>query len=309
MDFHARFFELDQIFGVTLLPLPGHVGRRRLDGVLENRLDFLGKGVVLILVEDDLEALHVLMEALDHVDLRDVLKPERRIRRRIVEFCGVEHAAVHRRHDIGAAHDRHCRAQLVHQVGGEADRAVLELLELRDVGDRLLEPAQRLRGHRPSQPADDVHLQDVVQELVVELLPFAVVEPAEKVVGDPAERGRRAEQRERLVLAVPVGAYAVSAVEHPGADRVLHAEGADHRAGWKNVELESIAGHLVHTPRVVLGVFVEDVLGGPGALEPPCNLGLRGRDRRKTKSCSGGGARRSLQELAPRVGSRGNGLG
>ncbi len=101
----------------------------------------------------------------------------------------------------------------------------------------------------------------------------------------------------------------MSAVEDPGADRILHAESADHGARRKHIELETVARHLVDAPRVVLRILVEDVFRGPGALEPPRGLRLRGRDRGKTESCSGGGARRSLQELAPRVGSRGNGLG
>ena len=246
------------------------------------------------------------MEAPNHVDLRDVGEPERQIGRRIVEFGRIENAAVHRRHDVRAADDGDRRAHFVHQVGGESDRAVLELLKLRGIGDRLLEPAERLRRHRAGQPADDVDLENVVQQLVVELFAVAVVEPAEQVVRLPAERRRRAEQRKRLVLAVPVRAHAVTAVEHAAADGILHPEGAHHGAGRQHVEPQLPGSHLVDAPRVVLRVLVEDVLRRPGALEPPDDRRLRLGDHREAERRAGGsGARGGLQELAAGAGGCG----
>ena len=115
--------------------------------------------------------------------------------------------------------------------------------------DRLLEPAERLGRHRAVEEADQIELQDVADQLVVERLAAAVLDPAEEAVGVPAERRRGAEQRERLVLAVPVGAHAMAAVENAGIDRVLHLERRDDGAGRQHVELQPAARHLVDLRR------------------------------------------------------------
>jgi hypothetical protein len=58
---------------------------------------FAGKGVVLRLVEGDLEGLGALVIALQHADLRDVGKAEDAVGGGVVELGAVEQAAVHRR--------------------------------------------------------------------------------------------------------------------------------------------------------------------------------------------------------------------
>ena len=58
--------------------------------------------VVLGLVEQDLELLGVLMEALQHADLGDVGEAQRPVRRGVVELGRVEQAAIERRDDLAA---------------------------------------------------------------------------------------------------------------------------------------------------------------------------------------------------------------
>ena len=166
--------------------------------------------------------------------------------------------------------------------------------------DLLLEPAERLGRHREIEEADEIELQDVVDELLVERLAAAVVEPAEQAVRVPAEGGRRAEQRIGLVLAVPVGADAVTAIENAGMHRVGHLEGRHDRAGRQHVELEAAARHVVDLLGVVDRELVEDVLGRPGRLILPGHR-LRARDLRHGDRAGGrraGGNSAGLQELA-----------
>ena len=61
----------------------------------------------------------------------------------------------------------------------------------------------------------------------------------------PAERRRAAEQRSRLVFAIPDVADAVTAVENSGMHGVLHLERRHDRAGREHIELQASAGHGV----------------------------------------------------------------
>ena len=122
-------------------------------------------------------------------------------------------------------------------------------------------------GIGPGQEADEVEAQHLLHQLVIERLAAAVLDPAEHLVGAPAPGGRRAEQREGLVLAVPIGGDAMAAIERAGKHRVLHLERLGDRARGQQLELQAAAGHLVDAVDEVLREFVEDVLGGPGALE------------------------------------------
>src|SRR5690606_22035529 len=111
------------------------------------------------------------------------------------------------------------------QVGGQADSAELQIPQIVGALNLLLEPAERLGRHRAALEADDVELQHGLHQLVIERLAAAIVEPAEIVVGVPAEGGRGTEQREGLALAVPIGRHSVAPVENAGMYRILELEG------------------------------------------------------------------------------------
>ena len=107
-------------------PLVG--GRRSLGGVLQDRLLFLRERVELGAVEHDLEVLGRLVMAAEHVVLRHVLRTEALVRGRIVELEGIDHAALHGRHDFAARKLRDGHAHRLHQIGRETDGAVLQAL-------------------------------------------------------------------------------------------------------------------------------------------------------------------------------------
>ena len=97
----------------------------------------------------------------------------------------------------------------------------------------------------------------------------------------------RTPQRQRVLLAVVIDQHAVAAVERALRHRVEQAEGRHHRAGRKHLDLEVAAGHVVDLLGVVEGVFVEDVLGRPGALPAHADRALRARDARRGDGCGG----------------------
>ena len=167
--------------------------------------------------------------------------------------------------------------------------------------DRLLEPAERLCRHRTGEEADEIEAEDLLYQFVVEFLAAAIFHPADHLVGAPSPGRRRSEQRIGLVLAVPIGTDAMTAVERSGDHRVLHFEGLGHRARRQKVELQPAAGHRVDAGDIVLREFVEDVLRRPGALELEddrlLRLGdLRHGDRRRAGHRRGAG----LQKFPPR---------
>jgi hypothetical protein len=87
--------------------------------------------------------------ALQHADLGDVGEAQDAVRRGVVELGGVEQAAVHRG-TISAPGSAFTAAPIaLEHVDRDADGAELEALEVVDLGDRLLEPAERLGRHRP----------------------------------------------------------------------------------------------------------------------------------------------------------------
>ena len=228
------------------------------------------------------------MVALHHVDLADVGEAQDAVGCRVVEFRAVEQAAVHRRDDVGRTHDGDGGAQFLVHVGGEAVGAVFEVLHVVGGLDLLLEPAERLGRHRSHQEADEVELEDVLDQFVVERLTAAVANPAQHLVGVPAERRRGGEQGEGLVLAVPVAGDFMAAVERSGDDRVLKLQRADDGAGGQQVQLQTAARKAIDDVDIVLGEFMEDVARRPRALKPhgdglgAGDIGHRKSGRRRT---------------------------
>ena len=88
-------------------------------------------------VEEDLELLAALVEALQHAVLDHVGKPSTRSDG-VVELGRVDQAAVERRHDLAAGQRVDGGAQFGEHVDRQADGAVLQALEVLDRGDRLL---------------------------------------------------------------------------------------------------------------------------------------------------------------------------
>jgi hypothetical protein len=171
------------------------------------------------------------------------------------------------------------------KVGGKPHGAVFEALEGIGRCYFALEPAERLGGHGPGQEADDVELQDLVLELVVEIVAAAIVHPTEEGIGVPTEGWARAEERESLVLTIPIGGDAVAAVEDAGMDGVLELEGRHDRAGGENVDLQTPSRHVVHAFGEIVAEFVEDVPVRPGRLEFPCGRLGSGHLRSRNRCC------------------------
>src|SRR5690606_27125022 len=121
----------------------------------------------------------------------------------------------------------------------------LQALHVGHALDRLLEPAERLGRHRHREEADDVELENVVQKLVIELHAAAVVNPAEALLRVEAEHRTAAEQRGRLVLAVPVDRDGMAAVELAAMRGVLHLEGMYDSAADEIIDLQPRSAHLV----------------------------------------------------------------
>ncbi len=146
-----------------------------------------------------------------------------------------------------------------------------------------LEPAKRLGRHRHGEEALDVELHDLGLKLFEQLLAAAIVDPAEAFVGVEAEHRSGAEQRGRLVLAVPVHGHRMGGVDLAAMHAVQHLERMDDRAAMQQVDLEPPARHVVDAGDVLIGHLGEDVGGGPRRLHlQGCRLrarNLRHRDR------------------------------
>ena len=293
---------VDLVLGLQVLQVARVVVHRRppvrraggLDAVLQDGLQVLRNRVPLGLVEDDLEELHRLVVAAEHVVLDHVLRAEAHVRRRIVELEGVDDALFERRHDFAAGQLRHFGAHLLEQVRGQTDGAVLEALQLGSVLDRLLEPAERLRRHRHGEKADDVEIE-LGQQLVIERETAAAVDPRQRLLRVGAVDRAGAEERRDLALPVPVHGHVVAGIEHALAHGVHDLERLHDRAGQQIVDAQPPAGHLVDALHVFLGHLVEDVLRAPHTLHLQHDRRLRHGNHRETRDCGtgAGGARRS----------------
>ena len=187
------------------------------------------KRIVFVLVEQNLELLGILVEALKHADLRHILEAEGAVGGGIVELRPVEEAAVQGRHDLGAGQRIHRAAHGGVHVNGKPHGTELHTFEVFKLADRLLEPAKRLRRHRSVEERNNVCADGCV-ELRMELLAAAVFVPREQHVGVHAVGRARPKQSQGILLAVVVNDHAVGAVERALGHCVQHAEGRHHGA-------------------------------------------------------------------------------
>ncbi len=185
-----RLVELDVVLGLQLhivLRVPinrllGHVGARRVYRVSDDGLEFIWQGIVLGLVEGDLELFRVLVVALEHAHLGNIREAERAVRGGVVEFGRIKQATVHGRHDLAAGQSIHRGAHGLKQVDRNTYGTVFQAPEILWLRNWPLEPAERLRRHRPVREGDDV-CADRGVELGEKLLAAAILVPGEQHVG------------------------------------------------------------------------------------------------------------------------------
>ncbi len=299
--------QLQEIGRVPVHELPGHVGRLGHDRVLEDGLGVLVEALPFLLVHQQLEELHRLVVALDHVDLGDVLEAEHLVGGGVVELGGIDDAAIEGRDDVGAAHDDHRGAELPEELRREPDRAVLDALEVLGLLDlALLEPAERLGGHRSEEQGDDVELH-LLEQLVVELLAPAVVHPAEEALGVEPEGRAGPEQAEGHLLAEPVGGNGPAAVESAGVHGLDDLKGPRDGADGEHVDPDPTSSQLLDLLGETSELLMEDVLGRDTALYLEGDGLLRRAPYRPHGGRGAGRHGRALEEGAPRGGAGGLG--
>ncbi|NRP51477.1 hypothetical protein XMM354_003275 [Aliiroseovarius sp. xm-m-354] len=193
------------------------------------------------------------------VVLGHVLRAKIFVRRRVVRFKRVDHAALHRGHDLPARQlcDRH--AQLGHQISSQTHGAVFEALQIVDRIHFFLEPTKRLREHREAHVTDNVEAHDVLRQLVVKLLTTALIEPRQHGGSGAAEDGASAKERRGFVFAVPIDGHRVGRVNQTVVDGIKHLKRSNNSAGRQHVDLEASSRHLLHPCRVVPRKVLPDV--------------------------------------------------
>ena len=151
--------------------------------------------------------------------------------------------------DLAAGEVDRAHAHLGVDLGVDAGLTALHTLEVGEVLDRPLEPAERLGAARERRQRDDVQLQHVLVELLVQLEPAALVHPAEDVdeVHPEVAAGAAGEEHGRLVLADPVVGDGVGAVDDLLAGGVEDLEGGDDRPGAAAASIFSVPPESLST--------------------------------------------------------------
>src|SRR5205814_1924773 len=101
--------------------------------------------------------------ALQHAYLGHIGEAEEAVRGRIVELGGVEQPPVHGRDDFSTGERVYRSAHPLEQVDGNAHGPVFHALEVIDLGDRLLEPTERLGRVRSVGERDHVQVEGRVK--------------------------------------------------------------------------------------------------------------------------------------------------
>ena len=247
------------VLRIAVNRLPGHVGARRFDRIFDHHPHALGQTVELGLVEHHLELLGVLVIGLQHANLGDVREAQCTVGRRIVEFRRIQQAAIHRRNDLAARQRIHGCAHLLEHVDRNADGAIFQAFQIVELGDRILEPAQRLARHRAVDEGLHIGANGGV-ELGQKFLAAAVLVPGQQHIGVHREARAGAPKRQRILLPVMIGEHAMARVQRAGRDSVEQTESRNDRAGGQHVDAEVAARHVIDLLGDVLGEFVENIL-------------------------------------------------
>ena len=222
--------------------------RRKVSDVADLIASSAGRQAVPdVLVDGDLGHRGALVHARRVVVLPHRVQAEPEVLDAADPFRAVDGAALGGGQDLAARHVDHGHAHLGVELGHDAGLPALHALEVGEVLDRPLEPAHRLRARRDARERDEVELELLLVELVPELEPAAVVDPADEVDGIHAgDAGRRVgEQRRRLVLAEPPVRDAVGAIDHLLVGGVEDLERRHDRPARQRIDLELAAGQLV----------------------------------------------------------------
>src|SRR5690606_22322267 len=137
-----------------------------------------------------------LVEALQHADLGNVREAQQAIGRGVVEFGAVQQAAVECRYDFTTRQRVNCGTHSGEEVNGQTVGTELQALQVFDLGDRLLEPAERLSWHGAVQNGDDVNTDGLV-EFVEQFFTATVLVPGQQHVGVHTECRTGREQGQR----------------------------------------------------------------------------------------------------------------
>ena len=128
------------------------------------------------------------MHARRVVVLPDLRQAEPQILDAADPFGAIDHAALRGRHDLATRQVDGLHAHSLIDFGDDAGLPAFQALEVGEVPDRPLEPAERLRAGATDRERHHVELEDVAVELPVQIHPAALVHPAEKVEMIHAER-------------------------------------------------------------------------------------------------------------------------
>ena len=169
--------------------------------------------VVLGLVEHDLELLGVLVVALQHAHLGHVREAQQRS-----EVMLLNSAASSRPRSIAGTISPPGSALTAAPIAGEhvdrdAHGAVLEALEVVGLGDRLLEPAERLRRHRTVGERHARWRRSTRRASSSSSLPPPYWCQDSSMLASMPNAGTGTPQRQRVLLAVVVDEHAMAAVE------------------------------------------------------------------------------------------------
>src|SRR5690606_28189777 len=136
------------------------------------------------------------------------------------------------------------------------------------------------------QDRDDVDADGLV-ELVEQFFATAIFMPGQNHVGVHAEGMARREQCQRVLFAIVVTQHAVATIERALGNGVEQREGGYHCTSGQYFDAKLTPCHVVDLLGEVEGELVEDVNGGPGALETEGRGGLRLDNGREAECCGG----------------------
>ena len=246
-QFHVVLFELLDGLGVLLLPVGPPAHERLHDGGLDRFLVLRRQTIPDVLVDGEFADGRALVHARRVVILPHGVQTEPQVFDTADPLRAINRAALGGRQDFAAGHVDDGHAHLRIDFRDDAGLAALHALEVGQILDWPLEPAQRLRARRDDRHGDEVELDFLLVELVPQLEPPGFEHPADEVDGvHTGNSGRRVgEECGRLVLADPPVGDAVGAIDDLLVRGIENFEGRHHGAARHGVDLEIAAGELV----------------------------------------------------------------